>query len=240
MTRHKDFKQLVRVRMMKTGEAYTAARAQILSKATTQVELVAQKPPDYETLAGIGNRRLEEKTGCAWERWVPMLDGLGAAQMSHREIAALVHRRFKVGEWWSQTVTVGYERIKGRRAIGQRIDGRYEAGKSRTFAVPVTTLFDAWANTRRRKRWLGNAPVAVRTAVAPKTMRLDWGNGTAVIVSFTAKGTDKSSVAVSHSKLDDRAEADRLRQYWSERLDALGETLSLRGRSRRVPASEGR
>jgi hypothetical protein len=71
-------------------------------------------------------------------------------------------------------------------------------------------------------------------------MRLDWGNGTAVIVSFTAKGTDKSSVAVSHSKLDDRAEADRLRQYWSERLDALGETLSLRGRSRRVPASEGR
>jgi len=112
MTRHKDFKQHVRARMMKTGEAYTAARAQVLSKTTTPVERVAPKPPDYETLAGIGNRRLEEKTGCTWDRWVQMLDGLGAAEMRYRDIAALVHRRFKVSEWWSETVTVGYERIK--------------------------------------------------------------------------------------------------------------------------------
>ena len=240
MTREKDFKRLVRARMAKTGEAYTTARAQILNKTTTQAERVAPKPPDYEALAGIGNRRLEEKTGCPWERWVPMLDGFGAAEMPHREIAALVQRKFKISDWWSQTVTVGYERIKGRRAIGQRIDGRYEAGKSRTFPVPVTTLFDAWANTRRRKRWLGDAPAAVRTAVAPKSMRLDWGNGTAVTAWFTAKGTDKSAVAVSHTKLDDRAEADRLRQYWSKRLDALGKTLTSRASSKRAPLSEGR
>ena len=239
MTREKDFKRLVRARMAKTGEAYSAARAQIL-KPHIQVERVAPKPPDYETLSGIGNQRLEEKTGCTWERWVPMLDGLGAAEMPHREIAALVHRKFKISEWWSQTITVGYERIKGRRAIGQRIDGRYEAGRSRTFAVPVTKLFDAWANTRRRKRWLANAPAAVRTAVAPKSIRLDWGNGTIVTASFTAKGPDKSAVAVSHTKLEDRAEADRLRRYWSERLDALGETLSGRVSSRRFAESEGR
>ena len=239
MTREKDFKRLVRARMAKTGEAYSAARAQIL-KPNTPVERVAPKPPDYEALSGIGNQRLEEKTGCTWERWVPMLDGLGAAEMPHREIAALVQRKFKVSEWWSQTITVGYERIKGRRAIGQRIDGRYEAGRSRTFSVPVTELFDAWANTRRRKRWLANAPAAVRTAVAPKSIRLDWGNGTSVTAWFTAKGPDKSSGAVSHTKLDDRAEADRLRRYWSERLDALGETLSGRVSSRRFAVSEGR
>ena len=236
MTREKDFKRLVRARMMKTGEAYTAARAQILNKPAGQTERLAPTSPDYEALSGIANRRLEERTGCAWEGWVQMLDGLGAAELPHREIAALVHRRFKVSEWWSQTVTVGYERIKGRRAIGQRIDGRYEAGKSRTYAVPVTTLFDAWANTRRRKRWLGDAPAAVRAAVAPTSMRLDWGNGTVVNAWFTAKGPDKSSVAVSHMKLDDRAEADRLRQFWSERLDALGETLASRARSRRPSA----
>ena len=239
MTREKDFKRLVRSRMAKTGESYTAARSQILTRSTKQNERAAPTPPDYETLSGIANRRLEEKTGCTWERWVPMLDGLGAAELPHREIAALVQRKFKVSEWWSQTVTVGYERIKGRRAIGQRIDGRYEAGKSRTFAVPVTTLFDAWANTRQRKRWLGDAPAAVRAAVAPKSMRLDWGNGTVVSVWFTAKGPDRSSVAVSHMKLDDRTEADRLRQYWSERLDALGRTLSRRA-SRPPAVSTGR
>lgn len=236
MTREKDFKRLVRARMAKTGEAYTAARAQILSKPTTRIELPAPSTPkDYAALAGISDRSIKKNTGCTWERWVPMLDGLGAAEMPHREIAALVSRKFKIGDWWSQTVTVGYERIKGRRAIGQRIDGHYEAGKSRTFSVPVDALFDAWRMPRRRKQWLGHAPVAVRTAVASKSIRLDWGNGTVVTAWFTAKSPEKSTVAVSHTKLVDRAEADRLRQYWSERLDALGETLSRRGRSRRAP-----
>ena len=240
MTRNRDFKRLVRARMMKTGESYTAARAQILSKTTTLVEPAVPTSRDYEALAGIGNRRLEEKTGCTWDRWVPLLDRLGASGMRHREIAALVYRRFKVSEWWSQAVAVGYERIKGRRAIGQRIDGRYEAAKSRTFDVPVTTLFGAWANTRRRKQWLTDARVTVRTAIEPKSVRLDWGDGTIVAVSFTSKGPGRSSVAVSHMKLDDRAEAEKLRQYWSGRLDALGEKLSVRVRSRRALVAEGR
>jgi len=232
MTLEKDFKRLVRARMAKTGESYTAARAQILDKPTEKPERVAPKPPDYEALSGITNRRLKERTGCAWEKWVPMLDHFGAADMRHREIAALVNRKFKINDWWSQAVTVGYERIKGRRAIGQRIDGHYEAGRSRTFGVPVATLFGAWANTRRRNRWLTGTDVTVRTAVEPKSLRLACADGTIVTVWFTSKGAEKSSVAVTHTRLEGKAEADRLRQFWSERLDALGETLSLRDNRR--------
>ena len=124
MTREKDFKRLVRARMLKTGEAYTAARARILSKPVPTITRAAPQPPkDYAALAGISDRAIKENTGCTWDRWVPMLDRLGAAEMRHGEIAALVSRKFKVGDWWTQTVTVGYERIKGRRAIGQRLDG---------------------------------------------------------------------------------------------------------------------
>ena len=137
-----------------------------------------------------------------------------------------IRSEFKVSDWWSQTVTVGYERIKGRRAIGQRMNGHYEASKSRTFDVPVASLFDAWAIARRRKPWLGDARVTVRTSVAPKSMRLGWDDGTIVAVWFIAKGPHRSSVAVAHTKLPDKAAADRLRQYWSERLDALGERLA--------------
>src|SRR6266542_4355686 len=85
-----------------------------------------------------------KKTGCSWERWVNTLDALGAERMSHRDIAALVSEKYKVASWWTQTVTVGYERIKGLRARGQRRDVTYEASKSRTFNVPVTKLFMAW------------------------------------------------------------------------------------------------
>jgi hypothetical protein len=157
---------------------------------------------------------------------VEVLDGDGAATLPHRDIAALVSGKYKVGDWWSQTVTVGYERIKGLRALGQRRDGTYEAGKSRTYDVPVTRLFEAWSNARQRARWLGGEKVQVRTATAPKSMRLSWTDGGIVAVGFMAKGAGRSSVAVQHTRLPDKATADRLKQYWSERLGALAEHLS--------------
>jgi hypothetical protein len=239
MPRNKDLKRLVRARMRKTGEAYTAALAHINSKpksathsnvaalsASRAKSSSATKSIDYSAIAGMSDEKLKAKTGCTWERWVYALDRHGAEKMSHRDIAALVNEKYKVDGWWSQTVTVGYERIKGLRARGQRRDGTYEATKSRTFNVPVTTLFDAWAKVGLRRRWLNGANVKVRTATAPKSMRLDWTDRSIIAVGFAAKGKSKSSVAVQHAKLPDRETADRLKQYWSNRLNALGEVLS--------------
>jgi hypothetical protein len=218
MTRNKDLKRLVRARMNKTGEAYTAARAQITKKS--------ESPKDYVKLAGMSDAVIKSKTGCTWESWVKSLDHHGAQQMSHRDIAKLVSETYKVPSWWTQTVTVGYERIKGLRARGQRRDGTYEASKSRTLNVPVTTLFDAWADAKLRKRWLDGGAVKVRTATAPKSMRLGLSDGTIVAIGFISKSKTKSSVAVQHTKLPDRETADRLKQYWSERLDALEKVLA--------------
>jgi uncharacterized protein YndB with AHSA1/START domain len=225
MPRQKDLKRLVRTRMQKTGEAYTAARAQILSKSRAKTTSSAPKPPDYATLAGTSDATIKQKTGCTWERWVKTLDHYGAAEMSHRDIARLVNTKYKIDGWWSQTVTVGYERIKGLRAKGQRRDGFYEVNKSRTFGVPVTTLFEAWAEPSVRRRWLNGESVKVRTATAPKTLRFGWSDGTIVVAWFMPKGKSKSVVALAHTKLPDRDTADRLKRYWSERLDALGEVL---------------
>jgi hypothetical protein len=231
MPLNKDLKRLVRARMTRTGEAYTAARANIIKKpkSATAPEAVApnvSKAVDYAALAGTSDATIKAKTGCTWESWVHALDRLGAEQMTHREVATLVNTKYKIPGWWSQTVTVGYERIKGLRARGQRRDGTYEATKSRTFNVPVTVLFDAWADAKMRRRWLNGATVKVRTATSPKSMRLDWTDRSIIAVGFAAKGKSKSSVAVQHEKLPDRDTAERIKQYWSDRLDALGEVLS--------------
>lgn len=232
MTRNKDLKRLVRTRMKKTGEAYTTARAQITRKTSTRKRTVAAsapaaapQPKDYAMLAGMSDAVIKQKTGCAWDKWVKSLDYHGAATMSHGDIARLVSAKYKVPSWWTQTVTVGYERIKGLRARGQRRDGTYEASKSRTFNVPVTTLFNAWKDANVRRRWLDEAGVKVRTATEPKSMRLGWSDGTIIAVGFYPKGKTKTSVAVQHTKLPDRETADRLKQYWSERFDALSEAL---------------
>jgi hypothetical protein len=217
MTENKDLKRIVRARMTKTGESYTAARAHIAK---------TPRPIDYAKLAGMSSAVIQEKTGCTWEKWVKSLDYHGAERMSHRDIAKLVSEKYKVPSWWTQTVTVGYERIKGLRARGQRRDGTFEASKSRTFNVPVQTLYDAWADARMRKRWLDGAEIKIRTATSPKSLRITWSDGNIIAVGFYPKGPDKSSVAVQHPKLPDRATADSLKKYWSERLDDLGRVLA--------------
>jgi hypothetical protein len=225
MPQNKDLKRLVRARMKKTGEAYTAARAHITRKPSTRTA-TAVKSVDYGAIAGMSDAVIKEKTGCDWARWVAALDYAHAAEMTHGERAALVNTRYKVGGWYSQMVAVGYERIKGLRAKGQRLDGTYEASKSRTYNVPVKKLFDAWSDSKIRTRWLSERGVKVRTARPPKTMRIGMSDGSIVAVSFMPKGATKSSVALAHTKLGSKADADRLKALWSERLDALGEVIS--------------
>jgi uncharacterized protein YndB with AHSA1/START domain len=224
MPANKDFKRLVRTRMQKTGEAYTAARAQLLKQKPAAA--VRPAATDYAKLAGRSDTVLKEKTGCTWERWVKALDHAQAYTWPHREIAKHVRERYKVPSWWAQTVTVGYERIKGLRAIGQRRDGSFEAHKSRTFAVPLVRLYRAFHDSRTRARWLPGVDLTVRAAARGKSMRITWPDRTSVEVGFSSRGVGKSQVAVQHGRLPDRAAQARVKQYWAERLDALGSVLA--------------
>ena len=230
MTVHKDFKRLVRTRMQKTGESYTAARAHFLKQKT-----VAVSPPtiDYAKLAGRSDATIKQNTGCTWERWVRALDHAKAHTWPHRDIARYVQEKYKVNGWWAQSVTVGYERIKGLRAIGQRRSGAFEASKSRTFPVPLARLYRAFRDARTRARWLPGVKLTVRSASPEKYMRITWPDETSVVVGFLSKGADKSQVAIQHEKLPDQAAATRSKQYWAERLDFLGQVLDRSGSQRR-------
>jgi hypothetical protein len=232
MTANKDFKRLVRGRMLKTGESYTAARSNLITSgravrrtggATGRVPVAK---PDYGKLAGWSDDLIKAKTGCDWDRWVKALDHAKAHEWPHREIARYINEKYKVPGWWTQTVTVGYERIKGLRAIGQRRDGGYEANKSRTYPVPLARLYRGFSDKRNRVKWLPGVELTIRTATKDRSMRITWPDGTSVVVGFMAKGNGKSSVQVQHGKLTDKAAADKVKAFWGERLAALGEVLA--------------
>jgi uncharacterized protein YndB with AHSA1/START domain len=221
MPANKDFKRLVRARMRKTGEGYTTARTQLLNKQPQVTSRPTARTPDYAKLAGMSGATIKAKTGCDWERWVAALDRVGAHEWSHRAIAEYVHEKYKVPGWWTQAVTVGYERIKGLRAIGQRRGGGYEASKSKVVAVPLGRLYRAVHDARARRRWLGDVKLTVRTATRDKSMRVTWPDDTSVELYFVGKGTAKSQVVVQHRKLADKAASERMKGYWAERLVAL-------------------
>jgi hypothetical protein len=176
----------------------------------------------------MSDEALEKKTGCSWEKWVHALDRHRAHEMSHREIARLVHEKYAVDGWWAQCVAVGYERIRGLRERGQRRDGGFEASKSKTVPVPVDVLYDACALARTRRRWLPDVDVKVRTATRPRSLRFGLGDGTIAALWLVSKGDSKSSVTIQHLNLPDRAAADRSKRYWGERLDALATLLGRR------------
>lgn len=215
MTTNRDFKRIVRARMQKTGESYTAARAQ----------LRVAPPGDHDQKAGMRGAVVRERTGRDWPEWVALLDAAGAREWTHTSIAKHV-KAHGVTDWWSQSVTVGYERICGLREIGQRRSGSYEASRSRTVPVSVDDLFAWFASARRRPKWLPGIKVVVRKATAPRSIRMTWPDGTSVEGWFVARGPSKSSVQVQHTKLPDRAAAATQRTWWGERLDALEALLS--------------
>ena len=72
--------------------------------------------------ARISNEKIVESTGKGWNEWVETLDAWGGRDKTHAEIARYAHE-LGVSEWWAQGVTVQYEQIIQRRAVGQRSDG---------------------------------------------------------------------------------------------------------------------
>ncbi len=230
MPKQKDLKRLVRSRMRKTGESYTAARSKVVAKKDSRGTVSAQRStparePDLAKIAGMSDETLKAKTGKTWKQWVLALDRIDAASLSHRDIASRVVDDFDIPGWWAQTVTVGYERIRGLREKGQRRGGGYEVGKSKTYPVPIDELFNAWSEPNR-KRWLGNAELRVRKSTPRKSIRITWSDGTPVEAYFLSKGEKKSLVAVQHRGLASRSEASRIREFWTARLLALDEFLA--------------
>ncbi len=226
MPTQKDFKRVIRARMAKTGESYTAARAQLLRKRPEPVSTSAPAATDFARLAGMSDEAMKARTGCTWERWVWALDAVKADRWPHRAIAEYVQDKYGVADWWAQAVTVGYERIKGIRDIGQRRSGSYEATKSRTFPVSRARLYRAFSDRRTRARWLNGVDLAVRKATRNRSMRITWPDGTSVELWFTAKDRSKAQVAVQCTKLASKEAAAEKKRYWEDRLAALGDVLS--------------
>jgi uncharacterized protein YndB with AHSA1/START domain len=223
MTTQKTFKRRVRARMAKTGESYTAAR---------RVLIAAGDRPKPETFAfepRVADERVAEATGRGYQAWFSMLDDWEAVSRPHGEIARWLMDEHRVPGWWAQTITGNYEYARGLRVPGRGPSGWY-IGASKTVAVPIEELFNAFTDDARRERWLPGADLSLRTAQPPRTARYDWEDGsTRLVIGFTATGPAKSQVALQHERLPDRDAVEEMRAYWRDRLGALKDLLE--GRS---------
>jgi uncharacterized protein YndB with AHSA1/START domain len=215
MTEHRSFKRLVRARMAKTGESYTTARAMLLRAEPVN----GADAPTLKT----SDEKIRQRTGRGWEEWFALLDEWGAGERSHRDTARWVAEKLDIHPlaWNAQAITASYELTRGLREVGEKNDG-FAITASRTMAAGVERLYEAVVSEAARKAWLPEGRLSQRTATRPKSARFDWDGGpTRVSVTFLAKGEGKSTVALEHRRLADAREAERMKAYWRQRLDAL-------------------
>jgi hypothetical protein len=220
MTVQKSFKRLVRTRMAKTGESYTAARAHLLAGDEAE-----GKAFDVEVLQfPCSEERLREQTGRGWEEWFDLLDSWGAEALGHTEIARRVGELPGVPGWYAQAVTMSFERARGLRAVGQRT-GRegFVAGVSKTIAASAEDVFAAFVDPSQRAGWLPDIVLSERTVAKPsRTARYDVADGpTRLMVTVDAKGPKKATLVVEESRLAGAEQREVRKDFWRQAVATL-------------------
>ena len=163
---------------------------------------------------------IKNATGKDWDEWRAILDAWGAADRNHTEIARYVATEHNVPDWWAQGVTVGYERMIGRREAGQRNDGSYSASASKTVNAPIATVHQALVDDVARSTWLGADVLHLRTQT-PKSARFDEpASGFIVAFFLTAKG-EKTAVQAQADNIPTAEVSAAWKEVWKERLAAL-------------------
>jgi len=230
MPTQKIFKGRVRARMTKTGESYTAARRQLLRKAAEPEEpsLVAPAPtaaPVPSDAFLVADDSMRRATGKGHAEWFALLDAWDATDHNHTEIARWLSETHEISGWWTQNVTVAYERARGMRARHQMADG-FSVSVTRTIAVDPERAVAAFTSAPLRRRWLRDAPMRQRPTRAALSARFDWSDpASRVAVTVVPKGAGKCIVAVAHERLPDAEAGERLKAAWRGWLGELKAVL---------------
>jgi uncharacterized protein YndB with AHSA1/START domain len=239
MPTQKVFKQRVRARMARTGESYTSARGQLLRKASdadpdheTGLDLASPVPPSPDpveppsaapdpSLFGVPDESMIQRTGRSHLEWFVLLDDWGATGHTHTEIARWLSTAHGVPGWWTQSVTVSYERARGMRARHQMANG-YSVSATRSVGAEVDRVLTAFTEPALRESWLPAAPLSQRPTRAARTARFDWHDPVSrLVVTVTPRDGGKVAVTVTHEQIKEAGDAARLKAGWRGWLDDL-------------------
>lgn len=168
-------------------------------------------------------------TGRSWDEWVDMLDAAGAREMAHSAIAVLaleqmpesVERR----EWWAQGTAIAYGQHTGLRVPGQSCTGDFQLSTSRTISADKDAALQAWLDLVADREDFGGVAIAAPGTTSStekwRYWRVPLADGTRVSVNISDRPGGKSSVGLTHTKLDSAEAIDYWRPVWKDLLAHL-------------------
>ena len=172
----------------------------------------------------MSDAAVRARTGRDWAGWFSTLDRAGAKKLAHREIAQLLCARHRMPAWWSQMVTVEYERARGLRARHEAADG-FSIAISKTLSTRLPHLYEVTARAGERRKWFPRGSFVTSSHTKDKYLRGHWKQGSKVDIGFYARGTGKSQIAVQVSHLSKQADVEPTRARWRAALVKLQHLL---------------
>lgn len=184
---------------------------------------------------------IQEHTGQTRAHWYAQFDAAGGTAVGRRALANHLDGQAKLGEWWSTTLVVEYERERGQKEKDGKPKG-YSICATKTIAAPLDAVFGAFGDAAVLDGWLGagtsvefrdggrmkngEGDAATILRIRPnKDLRMDWQGklapGTAVEVLFADKGKGKTGITLNHTRIQSRREADQVRAAWGAAFEAL-------------------
>jgi hypothetical protein len=213
MTKQETFKRRVRERMAKTSERYNAARRSLIEKSEARARPWVSEPEHSE-------ETIQEATGKGWDEWRDLLDDWPGHADGHTAIATHVHEEYDIDGWWSQAVTVGYERITGLRLPYQQPDGTFSAGKSRTVTADPEELRKMLIDDIDRADLFPGFDTELRSRPTSKVLRVAIGPGVAQF-AIDSQPDGRVKVSIQHERLPSPMEVESWKAYWSDWLEAI-------------------
>jgi len=215
MTRQESFKRRIRARMEKTGEKYGAARRALIDPSEEPGRRWVSQPD-------MADAAVREATGRGWDEWCDLIDAWADDATGHSAVASHLTDDHGVDGWWAQTVTVGWERITGRRLPYQRPDGTFAVSKSRTMQVDAAELRQMLLSDTDRADLFAGFDTSLRSRPTTKTLRVGIGGGYALF-DLAPADDGRTKVTVSHEGLTAADEVEGWRDYWDRWLEAVEE-----------------
>lgn len=154
----------------------------------------------------VGNAAVLAKTGKEWNAWFRILDHWGAAEKGHKETARHLLEKHGLSAWWSQMVTVEYERARGLRKVNERPRG-FAFSVSRTIAAPARRGFEAFTRANElSRRFTHGATVDARVGGRYRSRDGDAGEFLALdpprLVRFTWENPDHAPGTVVEVRIE--------------------------------------
>lgn len=214
MTRNESFKRRIRTRMAKTGEKYGAARRALIEQAARRDDRDWVSQPEHS------DDVIGANTGRRWHQWRELIDRWPGHDDGHAAVAAWLQEEHGLSGWWAQSVTVGWERITGRRLPHQVADGTFTANKSATLTTDHVTLREMLLDEAGRADLFPGLDPVLRSRPTSKNVRIGLDQGVAEI-AIAAKDDGRATVTVAHTRLSSPQEVAHWKAFWTEWLSSL-------------------